>query len=144
MHVARLANDALSPLRGKGLSARIFRGLSREAPAVFTHAGKYYLITSGCTGWDPNPAEAAAANHPLGPWRRQGNPCVGPGAEMTFQAQSTFVLPVADRPGAFIFMADIWKKNDLGDSRYVWLPIRFRGGRIEIEWLDEWDLAVFD
>ena len=49
------------------------------------------------------------------------------------------------KPGAFIFMADIWKKDNLSDSRYVWLPIRFlKGGMIEIRWLDEWDLSIFD
>ena len=145
MHVARLAEDFLTPLSGPEHAARIFRGLSREAPAVFTHQGKYYLISSGCTGWDPNQAELAAANRPLGPWRRKGNPCNGPQAETTFQAQSTFVLPVTGKPGAFIFMADIWNKDNLGDSRYVWLPIQFlENGSIEIRWMDEWDLSVFD
>jgi hypothetical protein len=102
------------------------------------------MVSSGCSGWDPNEAQYATANSMFGPWMIQGNPCVGPGAETTFHAQSTFVLPVASKPNAFIFMADRWTKEDLGDSRYVWLPIHIRNTKIEIEWRDAWSLEAFD
>ncbi len=69
--------------------ARLFEGRRREAPAMFKHAGRYYLITSGCTGWDPNPAEYAIASAALGPWKVIGDPCAGNGSETTFGAQST-------------------------------------------------------
>jgi hypothetical protein len=140
MHISRLTPDYLQP---SGDEARIFEDLSREAPAIFKHAGRYYIISSGCTGWDPNPAVYAAASTIFGPWQIQGNPCVGPGAEVTYQAQSTYILPVAGMPGKYIFMADIWKKENLGDSRYVWLPLTVDGDRVLIEWLDEWDLSIF-
>jgi len=45
-----------------------------------------------------------------------GNPCIGADADTTFHAQSTFVLPVMGKPGAFIFMGDRWKKEDLRNS----------------------------
>ena len=45
---------------------RVFPGGFNEAPAVFKHAGKYYLITSGCTGWAPNTARLAVAEVDLG------------------------------------------------------------------------------
>jgi hypothetical protein len=54
------------------------------------------------------------------------------------------VLPVAGRPGAFIFMADRWNPDDLGASRYVWLPIEISGDSLTIRWYDEWELGVFD
>ena len=53
------------------------------------------------------------------------------------------MLPVAGQPGAFIFMADLWNKEDLRESRYAWLPLRFRRGKPVIEWMDEWDLSIF-
>src|SRR6266545_723314 len=80
----------------------------REAPAIFKHKGQYHLITSGCTGWDPNAAEYARADEILGPWTVIGNPCAGVEADITFHAQSTFVFPVAGKPDAFIAMFDIW------------------------------------
>jgi hypothetical protein len=139
LHVSRLAADGLNT---SGSFTRAFAGEYREAPAVFKRRGRYYLLSSGCTGWDPNPAEAAVAVSPLGEWKALGNPCLGPGVEITFRAQSTFVLPVAGRRDAFIFMADLWNKEDLRESRYAWLPIRFQRGKPVIEWLDEWDLSM--
>lgn len=32
-------------------------GMSREAPAMFKYKGLYLMLTSGCTGWNPNRAE---------------------------------------------------------------------------------------
>ncbi len=112
---------------------RIFINLRREAPAMFKHLGKYYLITSLCSGWDPNPAMYAVSDSVLGNWEIKGNPCVGPGAERTFYAQSSFVIPLPGEPGNFIFMADRWNKTDLPDSRYLWLPFQIKEGIIEIK-----------
>lgn len=139
IHVSQLSDDYLRP---SGQSIRTLEGRSREAPAVFKRHDKYYLITSGCTGWDPNAAEYAVARSILGPWEGRGNPCRGPESDRTFGAQSTFVFPVAGRPGKYVFMADIWNKHDLCNSRYAWLPVRFDGAEIIVEWLDEWDLEI--
>jgi hypothetical protein len=141
MHIAPLTDDYLEP---KGGFERSFVDRYREAPAVFKHEGKYFIVTSGCTGWNPNEAEYAVASSVMGPWKAMGNPCHGPLAERTFNAQSTFVLPVAGRPGAFIFVADRWDRDDLGNSRYVWLPIKIQGEAVSIEWMDRWDLSVFE
>ena len=139
MRVSALSDDYL---RHSGAPARIFANRFREAPALFKRHGRYYVITSGCTGWDPNAAECATARHVLGPWRSLGNPCRGLGAVRTFGAQGTYVLPVAGQPDRYIFMADIWNKHNLSDSRYAWLPIRFDGERPVIEWQDEWNLET--
>ena len=141
LHISRLADDYLAPA---GDYVRVFPGRFMEAPALFKHEGRYYLVASGCTGWAPNAARSAVADSIWGPWTELGNPAVGPDAERTFESQSTFVLPLRDRPGAFIFMADRWRPGNAIDGRYVWLPVLFRNGRFEIEWRDEWDLAAFE
>lgn len=139
MHVSQLSGDYLRPA---GRYARIFVGGFIEAPAVFKHEGRYYLIGSGCTGWDPNPAHSATADAIFGPWRKLGNPCRGEEADLTFRSQSTFVLPVAGKPGRFIAMFDRWNKWDLADSRYVWLPVEFDAEkRPIIRWAERWTLA---
>ena len=79
-------------------------------------------------------------------YRRLGNPWQGP-AEKTrtsYETQSTAVLPVEDKPGAFIFAADRWNQSDFIDSRHIWLPVLWRDGRPYLEWMDEWDLGIFD
>ncbi len=135
LHISKLTDDYLSY---SGEYVRVFPGRFMEAPTVFKHQGKYYFIGSGCTGWAPNAARSAVAESIWGPWTELGNPCVGPDAELTFHSQSTFFLPIHGKVGAFIFMADRWNPKNAVDGRYVWLPILFRNGRIELEWRDEW------
>lgn len=111
----------------------------REAPAPFKYKGRYYLITSGCTGWKPNAADYAVADSVLGPYESKGNPCRGVDAKTTFGCQSTSVLPLPAQPGRFIFMADRWNPRDLPDSRYVWLPLTMApDGSFTLEWKDSW------
>jgi hypothetical protein len=137
MHVSQLSDDYLKPA---GKYARIFIGRSCEAPAVFKRNGKYYLLASGCSGWKPNPARSAVADHIFGPWKELGNPCRGEDAANTFQGQSTYVLPIAGAPGTFIAMFDRWKQWDLADSRYVWLPVEFENDAPTIPWKASWSL----
>lgn len=140
LHICLLSDDYLTPTRQ--FTSNFIRQ-SREAPALFKHEGKYYIISSGCTGWDPNQAEIAVADSIQGEWKVLGNPCTGPDADKTFYAQSTYVVPMAGRKDAFIVMFDRWNKADLKDSRYVWLPLLIEGNRITIPWHESWDLNVF-
>jgi beta-xylosidase len=130
MHVCLLSKDYLSPTPA---DKRILIGRRREAPAMFKNRGKFYLITSACTGWSANAATFAVADDPLGPWEEKGNPCVGPGSDSSFYSQSTYILPVEGIPDFYIFMADRWNKLDLQDSRYLWLPLIVKDGRVEIK-----------
>lgn len=127
-----------------GKFTRVYAGHQTEAPAIFKHNGTYYLIGSGTTGWAPNPARWFSAKSIWGPWTSHGNPCEGAGSEITFGGQSTYVLPVAGKKDAFIFMADKWTPKDAIDGRYLWLPIKFKGDDISISWLDNWDMSAFD
>jgi beta-xylosidase len=143
LHISQLTDDYLRPA---GRCMRIFPGCWNEAPALFKYQGRYFMFTSGCTGWTPNPARLSAAESIWGPWKEIGNPCVGSDAQKsnTFESQPTFVLPVAGAPGAFIFMGDRWRPNNAVDGRYVWLPIEFQDGVPAIKWHDKWDLSIFN
>lgn len=139
LYISELTDDYLKP---SGKFTRNFIGMKREAPAVFKRDGKYYLLSSGCTGWDPNQAELAVADSVMGAWRIIGNPCTGTDADKTFYAQSTFVLPVQGKKDAYIAMFDRWNKTDLQDSRYVWLPLSISSeGEITIPWQKAWSVS---
>jgi hypothetical protein len=138
MHICLLADDYLSHTTK---DIRILINQSREAPAVFKYQNKYYLVSSGCTGWSPNAASYAVADSIMGEWKQYSNPCIGEDADKTFYAQSTYVLPVNGKKSEFIFMADRWNKNNLEDSRYIWLPFTINAsGTPEIKWQAEWQL----
>jgi hypothetical protein len=143
LHISRLTADFLRPA---GCYHRVLPGRFNEAPALLKWRGKYCLISSDCTGWAPNPARLSVADHIFGPWEELGNPCLGPGEQIanTFNSQSTWILPLPDRPDAFIFMADRWNSRNAIDGRYVWLPVEFHHGVPMFGWHDEWHLGCFE
>lgn len=139
LRIAKLSADYLTPTTQDTL---LF-SKHREAPALFRNNNKYYLITSGCTGWAPNRASLHVATSLFGPWQLVGDPMTGTGADSTFGGQSTFVLPVQGKKDAFIFIADKWNPKDLRDSRYLWLPVQFKEQTPVIEWTDQWNMSFF-
>jgi Glycosyl hydrolases family 43 len=143
LHFAELTDDYLG---FTGKYARVLPGKANEAPAIFKKDGKYYMITSGTTGWKPNPARLAIADHPFGPWQELGDPSRGTEDQVktTFWSQSTYILPVAGKNNAFIYMGDRWTPENAIDGRYVWLPIQFENDKPVLRWYDEWDLSEFD
>ncbi len=121
--------------RHTGKYIRIFPGGHNEAPAIFKKDGKYWMIASGCTGWDPNEARLMQADSMMGEWKRLPNPCIGPDAEKTFLGQSAYVLRTPD--DRYIAIFDRWNPKSLSDSRYLWLPISFNAeGVPEVRWSD--------
>lgn len=141
LHIAELTPDYLD-FTGKW--KRVLPGGHNEAPALFKRNGKVYMITSGCTGWDPNAGRSAVAESIWGPWTSLGNPFKGENADLSFYSQSTFVIPAGGSENALIYMGDRWKPRNPIDGRYVWLPIHFENEKPVIEWLDKWDLSWFE
>lgn len=137
--IAELSADYTSHT---GRYIRVAPGDQNEAPAIFKKDGIYWMITSGCTGWDPNEARMYSSSSIWGPWTRHSNPCIGPNADLTFGGQSTYILNV---PGTenFIFMADVWRPKHPSDARYIWLPITYNAeGKPEVRWQDEWNPSI--
>ena len=119
---------------------RLFPGAQREAPALFLRDGKYYLMTSGCTGWEPNQARFYVSDSVMGEWESKGDPCLDDENHTTFESQSTCIFrdPAS---GTWIYMGDRWFADALHDSRYIWLPIEFKeNGDMEISFVSEWQL----
>lgn len=133
--ISRLAPDYLNTT---GIVSRVPRS---EAPAMWRDAdGFYYLLASGLSAWEPNPAILFRAAPPLdgATWQRLGNPSRN---NRTFNSQPTFVLPYtsAKLPGRqlLLYMGDRWNALDLRSERprasfdpgsvsnasYVWLPL---------------------
>ncbi|MEY8517354.1 discoidin domain-containing protein [Lachnospiraceae bacterium 29-84] len=154
LHIAKLNDTYTNVAKPQGEAVegedftRNFIDMSREAPAMFKYNNKYYIITSGCTGWAPNRASYAVADHPLGPWTTMGDPCTDEGSDKTYETQSTCVFPVDAAKGQFIYMGDRWRNPDNGgslrDSRYVWLPVEFlSGNKIALRRYSDWTLDTF-
>lgn len=138
LHVSEL-NDDYTGFTGR--YTRVLPGKANEAPALFEKDGLFYMFSSGCTGWKPNPGRTAVAKHPLGPWEDLGNPSRGDENQnkTTFHSQSTNIIPIEGK-NAFIYMGDRWTPKNAIDGRYIWLPIEFEDEKPVIRWHDEWSL----
>jgi len=148
-----LAIHELTPdyLDFTGNWVRVAPGGHNEAPAVVKHEGRYHLLASGCTGWDPNPARVLVADSIWGPWKHSHNPCVGVnpqnglGPDKTWGGQSTHIFAVQGKRDAYVAMFDVWRpRPQLVESGYIWLPVEFVDGKMTIRWRSEWDLGGFD
>jgi hypothetical protein len=150
LNVAELTDDFLDYT---GKYTRIAPGGQNEAPTILKRNGKYWLIASGCTGWDPNKARMFWSISIWGPWTQVETPFVGDGptmevrtrrgtesktwsADKTFGTQGTYIMKLGE--DKFVFMADMWNPRSLALSRHIWLPIAFKAdGTPVISWQDK-------
>ena len=151
----------------------------REATAHFLRKGKHYLLTSGTTGYLPNPSEAAIADTWHGPFQVLGNPHPGDLSRTSFHSQISSVFKVEGKKDLYIACADRWvpdhmeyeyeeykafyealfdpdatgrPENKFGDDSarntsiadYVWLPLRFDGEMVYIDWKEEWRIEDYE
>lgn len=73
--------------------------------------GKHYLLTSGTTGYFPNPSEAAMADTWHGPYTVQGDPHIGDKTKTSFHSQISSVFKVPNKKDLYIACADRWMPN---------------------------------
>ncbi len=165
IHINELTDDYLG---FTGKFKRVHPDMYNEAPAIFKKGGKYFMFSSHCTGWAPNPFRVSVADSMMGEWKYLGDRTRGLNASEsnyrirtklneqakidnvpqqtadTFKTQSTAVIKVEGRKDAFIYLGDRWTPRDALDGRYVFLPVEWEDGLPVIRWYNEWDLSFFD
>jgi O-glycosyl hydrolase len=126
---------------------RIFVGESRESPAIFRHDERYFLITSGTTGWSPNPSKWGTATDLMGDWSLEGDPFPWWAQSNSWNSQPSSVIPLDRENGKYIYMGDRWNGGtDLANAQMVWLPLNMGegGDSLAVEVWDEWTLDQLD
>lgn len=136
LYISELNEDFTKPT---GRYYSVFPGQEREAPAVLKENGMYYMVTSGCTGWDPNSMLYGQSAFLENGWKLIDNPCMGKGYRQTFGAQSTFFFRYDGKP---YLLLDHWKPQDLKKSGYSILPVTFGEYGMEIIWQDSCPLGM--
>ena len=112
-----------------------------EGGALVHYNGLYYVIGSHLTGWNANPNLYATAKSLAGPWSEFKD--IAPPEKNTSGAQSTMLLKiVGTKTTSVIFMGDIWNADNLGDSRYLWLPLEIGGGKMTLPAPQKWSLDI--
>lgn len=80
----------------------------REATAHFARKGKHYLITSGTTGYLPNPSEVAVSDSWHGPYTVLGDPHIHDNSDTSYHSQISSVFQVQGKKDLYIACADRW------------------------------------
>ncbi len=121
LHIVKLSDDYLS---FTDEYARIDAADAREAPCIVKHDGYYYMITSGLTGWNYNPAKYFRSRDLMHGWEDMGDPCVGDEEKTTFRTQGTFIFTT--REGRDILMSERHNTENFLRCSYIWFPIEYR------------------
>jgi hypothetical protein len=82
--------------------------LVREGPAFFARRNKYYLATSGTSGYFPNPSQIAVADTYHGPWTVLGDLHPADPSRTSFNSQISCIFKHPAKQDLYIAMADRW------------------------------------
>jgi len=115
--------------------SRILIGKQNEAPTIMKYNGKYFMITSGLTGYKPNPPRISEADSILGPWKELGSPIFSNGKKtikILFDAQPSYIF-YDPKSRQNILIMDRWDTSkggfaNLSNSTYTWVPINIING----------------
>ena len=115
-----------------------------EGPGILKNNGTFYLLTSGCSGWTPNPGNYYTASSIMGPYEKKSSPFVGDAGDNSFNSQPCYIFKIPGYKNAYLYMGDRWNGFGSPKSQYVFLPITITpDGRMEIHFYREWDLNIF-
>jgi beta-galactosidase len=140
LHIVKLTDDYL------GFTSNFYKienASRREAPVMVKHQGAYYLITSAETGWKNNAANYYRSSSIFGPYTEEPNPCVGPDADLTFNAQGTYAFSVQGRPNEPILILERHIIEKMTDSSYIFLLIHFpTSTTLQLDYVQTWSLST--
>ena len=118
----------------KSVKSQVHKSMTAgfESPTMFRKDSIYYFLGSHLTSWERNDNYYYTSKSLKGPWTYQG--LFTPEGSLTWNSQSTFVLPVAgSKDTTFIFMGDRWAyPKQASAATYVWQPIKVDGHKISI------------
>lgn len=81
---------------------------AREAPSCFERDGKHYIITSGTTGFFPNPSEIAVGDGHLLDYVTLGDPHVDDDTRSSYHSQVRSVFKHPKKKDLYVALADRW------------------------------------
>lgn len=81
---------------------------TREGVGLFEHENMRYMVTSGMTGYIPNPSEIATFDRWLGRLTIQGNPHKNDESGASFNSQISTIFHHPKKKNLYIALADRW------------------------------------
>ena len=98
-------------------------GMRREAPAIVHIDSLYYMVSSACTGWDPNQAKLCVSRNIHVGWSR----LFDIGDRIAYDTQASSILTIKGTEGTtYLYVGDRWMDPTLPESKIIILPIEWR------------------
>jgi len=116
-----------------------------EGPGILQRStGTFYMVTSNCSGWYPNPAIYYTSDNITGSYTDCGTPCIDDSLNITFNSQPCYIFKIPGYDDAFLYMGDRWNGGGSTTSQYVFLPIQFSSsGALELRYYTSWRIEDF-
>ena len=131
----RLSDDYIRPLE----CTVLMRGLRREAPAIVRVDSLYYMLSSACTGWDPNQCMLSTSNSLTEGW----SPLVPVGDKIAYDTQASSILTLRKgRRTQYLYVGDRWKDPDLPQSKIILIPIDLKDGKCDFPYVETFRLNL--
>jgi len=129
----------------KSIVRQVVKNMTRacEAPAIFKKDSLYYWVGSDLSGWERNDNYYFTAPKLEGPWTSHG--IIAPKGKLTWNSQSTFVLPVVGKNATtYLFMGDRWSNpKQQSAATYIWQPLEINGYNISMpDYIQSWNVDV--
>lgn len=129
------------------MTYRAFPGQRLEAPGLFKHEGKYYIVISKQSGWYPNQARYYVSDDIADPdgWTPDTSNGESPkliGNNSTWYSQPTSIMTInAGGKDHYVYLGDRWVPSRLGSSSYIWLPLSFdEDDNLTMDYVPGWKL----
>ena len=129
----RLSDDYLSAVE----YTELFKWKSREAPAIVRVGDTYYMLSSACTGWDPNPCMLSYSKSLTEGWselKRVGN-------QIAFDTQAASILTIkGTKQTTYLYVGDRWQDPRLPESKTIIFPISFTADSCLFDYTRQFDI----
>ena len=129
----RLSDDYIRPME----CTVLMHGLRREAPAIVRVDSLYYMLSSACTGWEPNQCMLSTSRSLTDGW----SPLVPVGDKIAYDTQASSILTLRKgRRTQYLYVGDRWKDPDLPQSKIILLPIGLKDGKCDFPYTESFRL----
>lgn len=129
----RLSDDYLSAVE----YTELFKWKSREAPAIVRVGDTYYMLSSACTGWDPNPCMLSYSKSLTEGWselKQVGN-------HIAYDTQAASILTIkGTKQTTYLYVGDRWQDPRLPESKTIIFPISFTADSCLFDYTRQFDI----
>lgn len=129
----KLSDDYLSAVE----YTELFKHQRREAPAIVKVDGIYYMLSSACTGWDPNPCKLSCSDSLTSGWSELKQI----GDDTAYDTQAASILTIhGTEDTTYLYVGDRWMDPGLPESKTIIFPIYFGDRSCKFDYLHSFDI----